>query len=125
MLIIEIRVKSNFGKYLLSNVVYFSSFTVIYTIEFQKRGLPHAHILVFLKPQSRPRQPKHIDKIISAKIPDKDIDPHLFKIVTSLMIHDPCGHQNTSSPCGHQNTSSPCMDNHKCTKHFSKKFCRQ
>ena len=86
---------------------------VIYTIEFQKRGLPHAHILVFLRPEFRCLHPNQIDKIISAEIPDKHSDPNLYAIVASLMIHGPCGHQNTQSPC---------MVNNKCSKHFPKKF---
>lgn len=89
------------------------SFSVIYTIEFQKRGLPHAHILVFLRPEFRILHPNNIDKIISAEIPDKDQDPQLYSIVTSLMIHGPCGKQNNKSPC---------MLNGKCTKYFPKKF---
>ena len=89
----------------------FFSIPVIYTIEFQKRGLPHAHILVFLNPKYRCVKPEHIDRIISTEIPDKDTDPELFKIVTSLMIHGPCGPENESSPC---------MDRNKCTKHFQR-----
>ncbi|GAU38772.1 hypothetical protein TSUD_279250 [Trifolium subterraneum] len=87
---------------------------IIYTIEFHKRGLPHAHILVFLQPTFRFVHPHDIDKIISAEIPDKDRDPELFTIVTSLMIHGPCGDQNISAPC---------MENgKKCTKRFPRKF---
>jgi len=87
---------------------------VIYTIEFQKHGLPHTHILVFLKSKYRCVKAEQIDKIISVEIPDKDVEPELFNIVTSLMIHGPCGPQNKGSPC---------MDKKKkCTKHFPKKF---
>ncbi|XP_060969574.1 uncharacterized protein LOC133036831 [Cannabis sativa] len=47
----------------------------IYTIEFQKRGLPHAHILLFLHSTMKNPSANHIDKIISAEIPDRNIDP--------------------------------------------------
>lgn len=93
--------------------MFFYCFAVIYTIEFQKRGLPHAHILVFLHSRYRCVGPKEIDKIICAEIPDKEKEPELFKIVSTLMIHGPCGSQNTSSPC---------MNKNKCTKFFPKKF---
>lgn len=86
---------------------------MIYTIEFQKRGLPLAHILVFLQPSFRFVHPHDIHKTISAKIPNKNKDHELFKIVTSLMIHGPCGAQNKNSPC---------MQKGKCTKHFPKKL---
>ena len=42
----------------------------IRVIEFQKRGLPHAHILLILKPSDKPRTIEEIDKIVCAVIPD-------------------------------------------------------
>jgi len=69
--------------------------------------------LVFLQPNRRLLHPHEIDKIISAELPDKDRDPELFKIVSSLMIHGPCGDQNINSPCMHKG---------KCTKRFPKKY---
>ncbi|MCH92436.1 helicase-like protein [Trifolium medium] len=62
---------------------------VVYTIEFQKHGLPHSHILIFLHPEFRCRTANDIDRIISAEIPDKSLDPVLFQIVSTLMIHGP------------------------------------
>ena len=86
---------------------------MIYTIKFQKRGLPHAHILIFLYPQFRHPHPHDIDKIISVELHDEQIEHELFKIMFTLMIHGPCGVQNKKSPC---------MQNGKCTKFFPKKF---
>ncbi|XP_061372128.1 uncharacterized protein LOC133314638 [Gastrolobium bilobum] len=83
------------------------------TIEFQKRGLPHAHILLFLHSSNKPESALDIDKLISAEIPDKDCDPSLFAAVTSYMMHGPCGPNNYKSPC---------MKEGKCSKKFPKKF---
>ena len=43
----------------------------LYTIEFQKRGLPHAHILLILHKDSKPRTPEAVDRMVCAEIPDK------------------------------------------------------
>ncbi|XP_061357242.1 uncharacterized protein LOC133301608, partial [Gastrolobium bilobum] len=83
------------------------------TIEFQKRGLPHAHILLFLHSSNKPESALDIDKLIYAEIPDKDSDPSLFAAVTSYMMHGPCGPNNYKSPC---------MKEGKCSKKFPKKF---
>jgi len=37
-----------------------------YTVEFQKRGLPHAHILLWLDGEKKLRNPTDIDGVISA-----------------------------------------------------------
>ncbi|XP_044594871.1 uncharacterized protein LOC123272237 [Cotesia glomerata] len=79
-------------------------------LTFQKRGLPHAHILVWFIDKIRPEE---IDSIISAEIPDPSTDQLLFDIVTTNMIHGPCGTLNSSSPC---------MADGKCTKNFPKDF---
>ncbi|GKA46793.1 hypothetical protein Tco_0739676 [Tanacetum coccineum] len=71
----------------------------VYTVEFQKRGLPHAHILLFLEPEDKLTTAAHIDKYISAEIPDKDEDPELYQIVTDHMMHGPCGAERPSCPC--------------------------
>ncbi|XP_047949388.1 uncharacterized protein LOC125195255 [Salvia hispanica] len=86
---------------------------VIYTIEFQKRGLPHAHILLFLSNEDKQPHPRRIDEIISAEIPDPVIDPYYHECVKELMMHGPCGVVRKSSPC---------MRDGRCTKYYPKKF---
>ncbi|XP_028784301.1 uncharacterized protein LOC114740311 [Neltuma alba] len=51
----------------------------LYTIEFQKKGLPHAHIILFLANQSHLDSPQEIDRVISAEILDKNEQPELFE----------------------------------------------
>ena len=53
----------------------------VYTIEFQKRGLPHAHILVILSPQDKPREPSDYDRIVCAEILDAALTTRLHSIV--------------------------------------------
>ena len=85
----------------------------MYTIEWQKRGLPHAHILVWLKEKIRPDQ---IDLLISAELPDPRLDPRLFQTVKNSMLHGPCGPLNKNSPC---------MKDGKCTKCFPRPFLKE
>lgn len=68
----------------------------LYSIEWQKRGLPHAHILIWLKERFDVNK---IDQIISAEIPNKVTDPKLFDTITKSMMHGPCGNINPNSPC--------------------------
>ncbi|XP_058759604.1 uncharacterized protein LOC131632901 [Vicia villosa] len=85
----------------------------MYTIEFQKRGLPHAHILIFLHPQNKYPTPSDIDNIISAEIPDPTVHPNLYKLVKAHMMHGPCGLARMNSQC---------MKNGRCSKYYPKKF---
>ena len=95
----------------------------MYVIEYQKRGLPQAHILLMLANQDRLRNSSDIDKLISAEIPppapffteeDKQRQAEkLQSIVLRCMIHGPCGPLNRRSPC---------MVDGKCSKYYPKDF---
>lgn len=85
----------------------------MYTIEFQKRGLPHAHLLIFLHPSNKYPTPDDIDKIISAEIPCHSEQKELYNLVQAHMIHGPCSVANTSSPC---------MKDGRCSRYYPKKF---
>lgn len=61
-------------------------------IEFQKRMLPHAHILCIFDHNDKPQFINgDYDKIVCAEIPNPSTQPRLFDIVTSQLIHGPCG----------------------------------
>lgn len=68
----------------------------MYTIEWQTRGLPHSHTLIWCKEKIQPDQ---IDNIISAELPHPDQDPYLYDIVNPQMVHGPCGNMNRNAQC--------------------------
>ena len=76
---------------------------IVYTIEYQKRGLPHAHILLFLDREDRNRfkDPDYIDHMIWAELPTSEQDPdgELSNIIQTTMIHGPCGDLNPGAQC--------------------------
>ena len=59
----------------------------MYVIEFQKRGLPHMHLLVVLDKASRPKDADDVDCLVCAEIPDQEKNPKLYKIITEKNIH--------------------------------------
>ncbi|KAL7137773.1 hypothetical protein ABFS83_10G115500 [Erythranthe nasuta] len=86
------------------------------TIEFQKRGLPHAHILLWLHNDDKPKNPEEIDRIICAEILDEENDRKMYLLVGKYMIHGPCGQANLKSPC---------TKDRVCTKRFPKPFVQR
>jgi len=55
----------------------------IHSVEFQKRGLPHAHILI--KFESDCVTPADIDAVVSAEMP---LDPSDAALITKFMLHN-------------------------------------
>ncbi|XP_060861792.1 uncharacterized protein LOC132938799 [Metopolophium dirhodum] len=80
------------------------------SVEWQKQGLPHCHLLFWLE---RKIQPDEIDSVIVAELPNKQNDPILYDIVTKNMVHGPCGEHNLTAPC---------MKNGICTKKYPRRF---
>ncbi|KAF4529574.1 hypothetical protein B566_EDAN017726 [Ephemera danica] len=64
--------------------------TYVYVVEYQKRGLPHIHLLLTVLPEDRPTTPAQLDAVISAEFPDPVADPETFRIVAECMIHEKC-----------------------------------
>ncbi|CAN0875206.1 ATP-dependent DNA helicase PIF6 [Linum grandiflorum] len=88
----------------------------MHTVEFQKRGLPHVHIILWLADEYKPKTVAMVDKIISSELPDPLIDPVGYDPVTKFMVHGPCGESRLSSPC---------MKNGRCSKFFPKQFASE
>jgi hypothetical protein len=84
---------------LLQNGVLGTTVANIHVVEWQKRGLPHGHILIILRSQNKPRDSSDYDRIVCAELPDKSTHPELYNIVTSRMLHGPCGALHPSCAC--------------------------
>ena len=56
-----------------------------FVIEFQKRGLPHAHILLIVRGEDKPMTPQMIDELVSAEIPDPITQASLYRLVETHM----------------------------------------
>ena len=81
----------------------------VYTIEYQKCGLPHMDLLIFLEEPDKIRDVDQIDTIISAQIPDPQIHPQLHAAINKFMLHGPCSPQRF-------------IENNVCKKCFPKFF---
>ena len=100
-------------KDLLINQWFGKVVAYVYVIEFQKRGLPHAHILLILAPEDKIHSVEKYDSIISAEIPDPTMYPLAYETVAACMMHGPCGALNPSAPC---------MKDGVCQKNYPKNF---
>ena len=83
----------------------------LHVIEFQKRGLPHAHILLKFSAADELVTKDDIDSFISAEIPDEQEYPLLHDTIKSCMLHGPCGER--------------CFVDGKCSKGFPKPFAEE
>lgn len=84
----------------------------MYVVEFQKHGLPHVHMLIWLDNASREKLKSNVDNFVSAEIPDPFTDPVGYAAVKSFMMHGPCGMEFPKCAC---------MQKNKCSRHYPKK----
>lgn len=99
----DVIVKQTFGEVL----------AYYWSIEFQKRGLPHMHLLVTLFKGIN--DAKSIDTFVSAEIPDEITEPNLHAMVRNHMMHGPCGILKPNNVCMDPETKI-------CRKQFPKTF---
>uniref|UniRef100_K3YCB4 ATP-dependent DNA helicase n=2 Tax=Setaria italica TaxID=4555 RepID=K3YCB4_SETIT len=87
----------------------------VYVVEFQKRGLPHAHFLLIMQRKYKITCPEQYDLLISAELPNKKKYPDLYRMVMKHMMHGPCGTLNPLCPCTRGRTS--------CKNRYPRPFC--
>ena len=97
---------------LKSEMIFGKAQAWLYSIEWQKFGLPHCHLLLWLSADHR-ITPDEIDDTICAEIPDTSVDPELHQIAISNMVHGPCCCINPYSPC---------MQDGRCSKKYPKQY---
>ena len=98
----------------------------LFVIEFQKRGLPHAHILLILKGQIFTDD---MDEYVAAELPPEparddfssDAEHNKARERYAELRDAICRHM-THGPCGCDDPKAPCMVDGKCKKCFPKKF---
>jgi len=87
--------------------------TGIYVVEFQKRWLLHAHILIFFTRDYKPHMVEDVNRMISAELPNSKTNKLAHETVARCMMHGPCG---AAFP------NAPCMEKGKCKKQYPRKF---
>jgi len=85
----------------------------IYDIEFQKRGLLHAHILIFFAEDYKPHMVEDVNRMINVKLPNLETNRLAHEMVARCMMHGPCGAVFPNAPC---------MEEGKCKKQYPRKF---
>jgi hypothetical protein len=85
----------------------------ICVIEFQKRGLPHAHIFIFFAKDYKPHMVEDVDRMISVE---------LLNLKTNKLAHETVARCMMHSPCGAAIPNAPCMEDGKCKKQYPLKF---
>ncbi|GAA0153123.1 hypothetical protein LIER_11437 [Lithospermum erythrorhizon] len=98
---------------IMSGEVFGKVSSVVHVVEFQKRGLPHAHFLIILKPENKYMTPEAYDRVVSCELPDKKVNPYLYSLVVKHMMHGPCGEMNPSNVC---------MKESRCKNHYPRTF---
>ena len=99
---------------LTKQCVFETSVAWMHTIEFQKRGLPHAHFLIITSRDYAMKTPEDFESIVCAEIPDPEAKPELQKLVQKFMIHEPCNQRRKDNPC----LKTTCF----CQANFPKEF---
>lgn len=117
-------------KEIVKDDIFGSVVAFMQVVEFQKRGLPHAHILLIMHQRSKVWTSDDVDKIVSAELPP---DPSSFPVgserrrqateLEQLVLlnhrHGPCGVEKPNAPCMFDKNGNQTIF---CQKGFPKEF---
>jgi hypothetical protein len=92
-----------------------------WTVEYQKRGLPHMHLLVWLAKDQAYLTPDLVDEWVRAEFPTPRDDPDQLVrgVIERAMCHGPCGEQEEVGRCMVKKKGS---DEMCCSAHFPFSF---
>jgi len=100
-------------KDIMQNQFFGKALGYVYTVGYQKRGLPHTHSIIFLDRCAHLATPEAVNALLSTEFPHKIHNRRLYDLVIQHMTHGPCG---GTFKC-------PCMNaDGLCTKGFPKSF---
>ena len=91
---------------------------MVMVTEYQKRGLPHCHAILWNNQKTSPKDPFNIDHIVHAELPDPETHPNLYKAVSEYLMHNDCL-KNRGSPCLQKGKDGKCK---YCKSNFPKDF---
>ncbi|GKA57521.1 DNA helicase [Tanacetum coccineum] len=103
----------DFCRFLKERQPFGSVAGLLYTIEFQKRRLPHCHTLLWVEPKDKIQHAVDVDQYISAELPDPESDPQGYRVISEMMVHGPYGPFDSGAVC---------MKEGKCGRKFPKKY---
>jgi hypothetical protein len=98
-------------KDIVKHEIFGSVLAYVYRVEWQARGLPHAHMLFIL--QDKILSARHIDDVISAEIPDAAAEPEYHALVVKHMLHPRCD-VDMSAGCRKDKNGNMC----DCSRHY-------
>ena len=90
---------------------------MVMVTEYQKRGLPHCHAILWNNKKTSPKDPFNVDHVVHAEIPNHETHPKLYKAVSEYVMHTDCL-RNRASPCLQRGKDGKCH----CKSNFPKDF---
>ena len=63
---------------------------MVRVVEYQKRGLPHLHLLLWVAKEHKPKSASIFDMAVSCQLPDPETQKDLYNLVSEQMMHTKC-----------------------------------